>query len=248
MEVKFKNNLNFYDAKRRVILEKPDLVKNLPGEKVERGRTWTNVVASAAPAPTQAPTVSAGIADKLMEQQQKFLVKLQELMAKQNENIVKMQEQINTLFTLVQKQYLNVPNTHNVMPSTSIMPEIPIVQSNKTRLNCLKRSHSAGSVSSDETQPAKITPSVRPEDNQSEVTEVMESPQMDNATTEGAVGGRGRSNRPSTHSTDSSAPSSGRNVKGGGKTGSSQSTDGKGAVSKKAKPKPITAPINHLDN
>ena len=116
------------------------------------------------------------------------------------------------------------------------MPEILAVKSTK------KRSHSAGSVSSEEIQPAKMTASVRQEDKESdESEEVMDTP-LD-ATTEGAVGGRGRSNRPSTHSRDSSAPPVGRNVKGGGKTGSSQSVDGKSAVSKKTmKPKPITAP------
>ena len=103
----------------------------------------------------------------------------------------------------------------------------------------------------DEHQPKHRLTSVGQEVKQSSSHIPQNEDVMDDATSEesgnpssgGSVGERARSRSP-LDSSKTPSETLGRNVKGGGKTGSSQSTDGKGAVSKKTKekPKPITAP------
>ena len=214
-ERKIKQNLSYPRARDQIYNEEPELVNKVPTLKVKKTtKTYSSVTATSS---------------NVDQYYQKLLVQQQQQMSQ-------MQQQILELTTLLKSQIYPA----NVMTSTS-----KLVQNrpNDRSRTAEKRSRSVGSVSSDETVPPKMQPSSRQEVKQAANSmEVLETPSSGNATPEDVVEDRARSRRPLNSKTPSDPP--GRNVKGGGKTSSSQSSDGKGGVSSKLKQKPnvITAP------
>ena len=55
MELKIKNGVTYFAAVKKVLFDNPDLAKRLPNEKVDKNKTWSDVVASqSASQPVQA--------------------------------------------------------------------------------------------------------------------------------------------------------------------------------------------------
>ena len=216
----------------------PELGRMLPGEKVERGKTWRDVVASTAPtpAPTQAPTVSAGIADKLLQQQQQFFAQQQQLMAQQNANIVKMQEQINTLFTLVQNQILNMPNAQK----SAVQSEQSTSQNKVTENIHLKTKRTRSS--DEESEIVQVTKQHKATSSEHEVKQSAASTpppseeKMEASAPEEIKEGSERIDTPLNLSKISS-PTPDREVKEKAKTSSSRSAVDRGSVVSKKKTK-----------
>ena len=237
-ERKTKNQLTHATAKEQIINENLELAKQIPKLKVNRvnkGSTYSSAAAS----------------PSALQQQKDIMAQQNQLLIRQQQKMDQMEQQISFLISLQQSQNSQyIPTLMNVSEPPS---------------NNIKKHKRNDSTSSEETnQPTKcLVTSLRQEDKQPETqsssSAVGETPSVSGkAASEGTkegerwttVGGNSP-RRPLNPSTSSSAAPSAavpstplaKNVKGGGKAGSSgPSEDKRSAVSRPIRPKKITGP------
>ena len=246
------NNIKYGEAKAQAIYDNPEIAMKIPS--IKRSQT-TKTYSSAA----RSTPVVPGI-ENLLSQQQEFFTK-------QQQQINYIQQQVVALINLVMADRNNDEEISRVIPKLTTdkrnLSEVSQSSSEDEEENPSKvRASSSrqeehptvsGVASSGEAMEEEFEDVIhrRPfgrlsgSPRSSISKETMETPPSDVVTTEGALGGRERSNRLSAHTRDPSVPPPGRQVKGGVEAGSSVPKGNKGGdVSKfnKKKINKITGP------
>lgn len=240
MEIKSKENVTYFEAKKRVLFNHPELKNKLPEEQDKnQQKSWSNVVASSVP---------AEVSNTMATQQH---VQMMEVLKNIMESMKLLSQQIAALST-------STINPNLLPVNENILPNIPVIQKRP-----IKRNKPVSSEEEDQPSKLRVTsdrqedlsqPELESPPNQAETPSDSGKSITEEGMEEGEWNMAGRSRSPkstrSSRTAPLAAPSSKpppKDLKGGGKAGSSRPSGDRGsAVSKPGKssqpPKKIYPP------